>query len=52
MMLSRAKAFTDVFVSGDGGDVLVAPRYLLGYHCEASCPLPHDALEGVNPVHL
>jgi hypothetical protein len=23
----------------------------LGHHCEASCPLLHGVLEGVNPVH-
>ena len=30
MVLSRAKAFTDAFVSGDGGGALVASFFLLG----------------------
>ena len=52
MVLSRAKAFTDAFVSGDGGGALVASFSLLGHHCEAPCPLLHGALEGENFVHL
>ena len=52
MVLSRAKAFTDAFVSGDGGGALVASFFLLGHHFEAPCPLLHGALEGENSVHL
>ena len=48
MVLSRAKTFTDAFVSGDGGGALVASLSLLG----APCPLLHEALQGENPVHL
>ena len=30
IVLSRAKAFTDIFVGGDGGGTLMAPFSLLG----------------------
>ena len=35
MVLSRAKAFTDAFVCGDGGGALVASSPCWGHHCEA-----------------
>jgi hypothetical protein len=52
MVLSGAQSFTDISVSGDGGGTFVASFYLQGHHCEASCPILHGALEGVNLVHL
>ena len=37
MVLSRAKAFTDAFVGGDGGGALVVSFSLWGHHCVAPC---------------
>jgi len=43
-VLSRAKAFTDAFVGGDGGGVLVAPFSLLGAPLRGTMFLLHGAL--------
>jgi hypothetical protein len=44
MVLSRAKAFTDTFVGGNGGGALVAPFSLLGASLLGIMFLLHETL--------